>query len=86
MIELTKVKKENKFYVNDEAVILDKDTITASELLELAGFSFLAYNIYFESDGHSRSSKKKQISKPIAENRKMRIETGMQFNAALKEK
>jgi hypothetical protein len=41
MIELTKVERENKVYVNDKVIILDKNTITASELLELAGFSSL---------------------------------------------
>ena len=66
MIELTKVEKENKVYVNDEVIILDKNTITASELLELAGFSSLVYDIYFAKDPEKRNKKnaKKEI-KPI---------------------
>ncbi len=39
MIELTKIKIENKVYVNGKVIVLDRDTITASELLEMAGFS-----------------------------------------------
>ena len=50
MIELTKVERENKVYVHDKAIILDTNTIMASELLELAGFSSLAYDIYFAKD------------------------------------
>ena len=57
-MELTKVERENKVYVNDKAIVLDKNTITASELLELAGFSSLAYNIYLVLD---RKRKKNQI-------------------------
>jgi hypothetical protein len=38
MIELSKVERENKVYVNDKAIIVDRDTITISELLEIAGF------------------------------------------------
>ena len=50
IMELTKVERENKVYVNDKAIILDKNAIIASELLELAGFSSLAYNIYLVLD------------------------------------
>jgi hypothetical protein len=44
MIELTKVERENKVYVNDKAISLDKESIMPSELLELAGFSSLIYD------------------------------------------
>lgn len=81
MIELTKVERENKVYVNDKAIILDKNTITASELLELAGFSSLVYDIYFSQN---KEKTKKTKNKPLEENKKIRIETGMCFDATLK--
>ena len=79
MIELTKVDRENKVYVNDKAIILDKNTITASELLELAGFSSLAYNIYLVMD------RKRKKSKLLGDNKKIKIETGLRFDATLKQ-
>lgn len=78
-MELTKVERENKVYVNDKAIVLDKNTITASELLELAGFSSLAYNIYMILD------RKRNKSKLLSENKKIKIETGMRFDAKLKQ-
>ncbi len=78
-MELTKVERENKVYVNDKAVVLDKNSITASELLELAGFSSLAYNIYIVLD------RKRNKNKLLGENKKIKIETGMRFDAALKQ-
>jgi hypothetical protein len=78
-MELTKVERENKVYVNDKAVVLDKNTITASELLELAGFSSLAYNIYRVLD------RKRNKNKLLGENKKIKIETGMRFDAVLKQ-
>ena len=92
MIELTKVERENKVYINDKVIILDKETITPSELLELAGFSSLVYDCYFvpneEGGGgekRTKGKKKKKINKPLNENKKINIETGMQFNAVLKQ-
>lgn len=79
IMELTKVERENKVYVNDKAIVLDKNTITASELLELAGFSSLAYNIYMVLD------RKRNKSKLLSENKKIKIETGMRFDATLKQ-
>ena len=78
-MELTKVERENKVYVNDKAIILDKNTITASELLELAGFSSLAYNIYLVMD------RKRNKSKLLGDNKKIKIETGLRFDATLKQ-
>jgi hypothetical protein len=66
-------------YVNDKAIILDKNTITASELLELAGFSSLAYNIYLVMD------RKRKKSKLLEDNKKIKIETGLRFDATLKQ-
>jgi hypothetical protein len=89
MIELTKVERENKVYVNDQAIILDKEDITPSELLELAGFSSLVYDCYFapkEEGGEKRIKGKKKTNKPLDENRKINIETGMQFSAVLNSK
>ncbi|CAN5800029.1 hypothetical protein BH23THE1_BH23THE1_27280 [soil metagenome] len=77
-MELTKVERENKVYVNDKAIVLDKNTITASELLELAGFSSLAYNIYVVMD------RKRKKSKLLGDNKKIKIETGLRFDATLK--
>ena len=79
IMELTKVERENKVYVNDKVVVLDKNTITASELLELAGYSSLAYNIYIVLD------RKRNKNKLLGENKKIKIETGMRFDAALKQ-
>lgn len=78
-MELTKVERENKVYVNDKAIILDKNTITASELLELAGFSSFAYNIYLVMD------RKRKKSKLLGDNKKIKIETGLRFDATLKQ-
>jgi hypothetical protein len=84
MIELTKVERENKIYVNDKAIVLDSITITASELLELAGFSSLSYDIFLATSPQKKRNSKK-IVKPLEENKKLKIETGMQFNTALKQ-
>ena len=69
MIELSKVESENKVYVNDKVNVLDRVTITASELLELASFSSLAYDLYLTKNAE----------------KKVNIETVIQFNATLKE-
>lgn len=81
MIELTKVERENKVYVNDKVIVLDRDTITASELLEMAGFSSLVYDIYLIQNNEKKN---KKPSKPLSENKKIKIETGMHFAANLK--
>jgi hypothetical protein len=82
MIELTKVERENKVYVNDKVVVLDRDTITASELLEMAGFSSLVYDIYLINNNNEKKNKKS--NKPLMENKKIKIETGIHFSANLK--
>jgi hypothetical protein len=69
LIELSKVESENKVYVNDKVNVLDRVTITASELLELADFSSLVYDLYLTKNGE----------------KKVNIETVIQFNATLKE-
>jgi hypothetical protein len=79
-MELTKVERENKVYVNDKPIVLDKNTIIASELLELAGFSSLAYNIYLVLD------RKRKKNKLLGVNKKIKVETGMRFDATLKQK
>ena len=84
MIELTKVDRENKVYVNDKVIILDKNTITASELLELAGFSSLVYDICLVRNQEKKNKNIKKANKPLEENRKLKIETGMRFDASLK--
>lgn len=84
MIDLIKVERENKVYVNDKAIVIEKNTITASELLETSGFSSLVYNIYLKQNEERKNSKK--INKPLDDNKKIKIETGMCFDALLKEK
>jgi len=85
MIELTNVESENKVYVNDKAIILDKESVTPSELLELAGFSSLVYDCYLVQNKEKKGKKKgSNENKPLNENRKINIITGMQFNAMLK--
>lgn len=69
MIELTS-RERNKVYVNDKAIILDKDTVTASELLEIPGLSSLVYDIYLAQNGRRKSNKKKD-NKPIEDNKKI---------------
>jgi len=81
MIELSKVESENKVYVNDKVIVLDSDTITASELLEIAGFSSLVYDIYLIQKNEKKS---KKANKPLIENKKIKIETVMHFAANLK--
>jgi hypothetical protein len=86
MIELTKVERENKVYVNDKAIILDKESITPSELLELAGFSSLVYDCYLVQNKEKKGKKKTTSeSKPLIEDKIINIKTGMQFNAVLKQ-
>ena len=82
MIELTKVERENKVYVNDKVIVLDRNTITASELLEMAGFSSLVYDIYLIHNNNEKKNKKS--NKPLIENKKIKIETGIHFSANLK--
>ena len=86
MIEFTKVERENKVYVNEKAIVLDRSTITATELLELAGFSSLVYEIYLtpKEEPNNNKRKKKINNKPLAENNPIKMETGMHFNAVLK--
>ncbi|HKO65672.1 MAG TPA: multiubiquitin domain-containing protein [Candidatus Nitrosocosmicus sp.] len=79
-MKLTQVERENKVYVNDKPIVLDKNTIIASELLELAGFSSLAYNIYLVLD------RKRKKNKLLGVNKKIKVETGMRFDATLKQK
>ena len=79
-MKLTQVERENKVYVNDKPIVLDKNTITAPELLELAGFSPLAYNIYLVLD------RKRKKNKLLGVNKKIKVETGMRFDATLKQK
>jgi hypothetical protein len=85
MIELTKVDRENKVYVNDKVIILDKNTITASELLELAGFSSLVYDICLVRNQEKKNKNINKANKPLEENKKLKIETGMRFDASLKQ-
>lgn len=86
MIEFTQVERENKVYVNENAIVLDRNTITAAELLELAGFSSLVYDIYLapKEESNNNKRKKKVNNKPLAENNQIKMETGMHFNAVLK--
>ncbi len=67
-------------YVNDKVIVLVRDTITASELLEIAGFSSLVYDIYLIE----QRKKSKKSNKPLIENKKIKIETVMHFTANLK--
>ena len=67
-------------YVNDKVIVLVRDTITASELLEIAGFSSLVYDIYLIK----QRKKSKKSNKPLIENKKIKIETVMHFTANLK--
>ena len=69
MIELSKVESESKVYANDKVNVLDRVTITVSELLELSSFSSLAYDLYLTKNGE----------------KKVNIETVIQFTATLKE-
>jgi hypothetical protein len=88
VIELTKVDRENKVYVNDNAIIIDKEAITPSELLELSGFSSLVYDCYLEQNRDEEKGDKKKKGKenrPLKENKKINIQTGMHFNAILKQ-
>ena len=78
-MKLTQVERENKVYVNDKPIVLDKNTIIASELLELAGFSSLAYHIYLVLD------RKRKKNKLLGVNKKIKVETGMRFDATLKQ-
>jgi hypothetical protein len=86
MIELIKVERENKVYVNDKVIILDRESITPSKLLELAGFSSLVYDCYLIQNIDGKGKKKVTAkNKPLNENRNKILKTGMQFNAVLKQ-
>jgi hypothetical protein len=58
-------------YVNDKVIVLDRDTITASELLEMAGFSSLVYDLYLIPNNEKE---KKKSNKQLIENREIKIE------------
>ena len=86
MIELIKVERENKVYVNDKAIVLNRESITPSELLDLAGFSSLVYDCYLIQNKDVKGKKKATTkNKPLDENQNISIKTGMQFNAVLKQ-
>lgn len=88
VIDLTEVERENKVYVNDNAIILDKESIKPPELLELAGYSSLVYDCYLVQNNEGNAKKKKKTpyeNKLLKESRTIHIETGMRFNAILKQ-
>lgn len=87
MIDLTEVERENKVYVNDNAIILDKESIKPPELLELAGYSSLVYDCYLVQNNEGNAKKKitPYENKLLKESRTIHIETGMRFNAILKQ-
>lgn len=87
MIDLTEVERENKVYVNDMAIILDKESIKPPELLELAGYSSLVYDCYLvqNNEGNAKKKKTPYENKLLKESRTIHIETGMRFNAVLKQ-
>ena len=90
VIDLTKVERENKVYVNDMVIILDKESIKPPELLELAGYSSLVYDCYLvrNNEGNAKKKTKKKTpyeNKLLKESSTIHIETGMKFNAVLKQ-
>lgn len=84
MMDFREVEKENKVYVNDKVIILDEDHISPAELLELAGFSSLEYDIYLKQNT-DKKMKNNKIKKPLRENSELKVHTGMSFDAMLKQ-
>jgi hypothetical protein len=74
MIELCKVESENKVYVNDKVIVLDRDTITASELLGISGFSSL---VYYTCLIHKNEKKNKKANKSLIEMHTKQAEKNM---------
>jgi hypothetical protein len=63
--------------------LLDRNSVTASEWLELAGFSPLVYNSYLAKNEEKKN--KKKGNKPLEENKRINIKTGMHFDSTLKQ-
>jgi hypothetical protein len=61
-------------YVNDKVIVLDRDTITASELLGMSGFSSLVYYIYLI---HKNEKKNKKANKSLIEMHTKQAEKNM---------
>ena len=78
MIELSKVQREIKVYINDSAFVFDDNKATGQQLLEKAGFAINEYNIYLVRDDDNRKSKQ------IKNNETIDLETGMHFIVALR--
>jgi len=78
MIELSKVQREIKVYINDSAFVLDDNKATGQQLLERTGFAINEYDIYLVIEENDDKSKK------IKNNETVNLETGMHFNVILK--
>lgn len=76
MIELSKVQREIKVYINDKAYVFDIDKVKGQQLLQKAGFAANEYDIYFVED--------KTKSRQVENDETIDIENGMVFNAVLK--
>lgn len=86
-MDFREVEREYQVYVNDKIIVLDKETITPSKLLEMADFSPLVYDLYLRQNKNQGEKGKTKIgkNKPLDENKQIKIQTGMYFDAILKQ-
>ena len=77
MIELEKVQREIKVYINDRAFVLDGDKASGQQLLEKAGFAINEYDIYLVLEGNNKN-------RQIKNNGTVNREIGMRFNVILR--
>ncbi len=55
MVDIKSAATEKMIYVNDREIPVIEDSLTASEMLEKAGFSPMEYVLYPVSDGSSHN-------------------------------
>lgn len=78
MIELSKVQREIKVYINDSVFVFDDNKATSQQFLGRSGFAINEYNIYLVKDYDNKKSKQ------IKNNETIGLETGMHFIVALR--
>jgi hypothetical protein len=75
-MDISEAQKENIIYINERGFPVNQNSLTGSQLLEMAGFAANEYNIYIVS--------KQNKSKEIKPEEHVEIQNGLRFNAILK--
>jgi Multiubiquitin len=75
-MEISEAQKENMVYINERGFPVNQNSLTGSQLLEMAGFAANEYNLYIISEENK--------SKEIKPEERVEIQNGLRFNAILK--